>query len=68
MRHRCSIQLAGTLVIAALLTGCVKHNRVDTLEDWQAYGDAVPVDTTVHIAALGKSQIPNLPGCRARSI
>ena len=53
MRHRSSIQLTTTLVIATLLVGCVKQNRVDTLEDWRAYGDAVPVDSTVHIAALG---------------
>ena len=46
------IPLAGIIAIAALLTGCANH-QVEGLEGWRSYGDAVPVDTTVQIAALG---------------
>lgn len=53
MTPRSSISLAGTLAVATLITGCVQPDRLDTLAGWEVYGDAQPVNTTVHIAALG---------------
>lgn len=53
MRPPSSIRTAVTLAIAAMLTACAPNDRLETLEGWQSYGDAVPVESTVHIAALG---------------